>query len=94
MHLRQREEPPEQRIHRPISKQHPIVGFSGKRLWVHVTPICMLQISGAIDEDGRKIGAHSSCVHIARTLSAARNAGHQRGSTGSHDLCNAGPKAL
>jgi hypothetical protein len=62
--LRQREEPPEQRIHRPISKQDRITialdlvlrRLQRKRVGVHVTPICMLQMCGAIDEEGRKIG--------------------------------------
>src|ERR1700740_3737890 len=68
--LRQSEEPPEQGIHRPISKQDRITialnfvlrRLDRKRVGVHVTPICMLQMSGAIDEEGRKIGAHSAIV--------------------------------
>src|SRR5271165_1266349 len=68
--LRQREEPPEQGIHRPISEQDRIaIGLylvfrllQRKRIGVHVTPICMLQMSGAIDEEGREIRAHSAII--------------------------------
>ena len=66
----QSEEPPEQVIHRPIPKQDRVTvaldlilrRLQQKRAGVHVAPICMLQMSGAVDEEGRKIRAHSTIV--------------------------------
>src|SRR5438105_1770451 len=68
--LRQREEPPEQGVHRPISEQDRVAialdlvfrRLQRKRVGVHVTPVCMLQMSGAVDKEGRKIRAHPAIV--------------------------------
>ena len=63
-------EAPDQRIHRAVSEQDGtaialdlvFVRLQRKRVGIHMTPIGMLQMGGAVDEKCRKIRLHSAIV--------------------------------